>query len=202
MSPPQAPGTNSFAIAALLSSIIGGLGIGTIGGLVFGTIALRQLKRQPQRGRGLAITGLVFAGLHILIAGAAVAFFIITEQRNADAGIDAVAATDLKAGDCIKDFSATSAVYRLPTVACTDPHTAEVYHVYTFPAGSYPGKSRVEAESDDRCGAAFEPYLTPETEKMDIYYLYPTNSSEWRESRGITCIAVEPSGTRTTSLTR
>ncbi|MBO3735948.1 DUF4190 domain-containing protein [Actinoplanes flavus] len=200
--PPQQPGTNGFAIAALLASILGGLGLGTIGGIVFGIIALRQIKRQPQRGRGLAITGLVFAGLHILFAVALVAFLVIDERRDTAAGIDDVAVTELKAGDCIRDFDGSVAIYDLPTVSCTDPHKAEVYHVYTFPAGSYPGRTQVEAESDKRCGAAFEPYLTPQTENMDIYYLYPRDSKEWRQDRSISCVVVAPSGTLTAPITK
>ncbi|GAA0436441.1 hypothetical protein Aca07nite_17040 [Actinoplanes capillaceus] len=196
--PQPKEGTNGWAIAALLTTFL----VNGIIGSIFAIIALRKIKRQPQRGRGLAIASLILAGLQVLFIAAIFAVIIVDERRDEAAGIDDVVVTDLKAGDCIRDFDGTGAIYDLPTVACTDPHQAEIYHVYTFPEGSYPGTAQVEAESDKRCGAAFEPYLTPQTENMDIYYLYPRNDREWRQDRSISCLVVAPSGTLTAPLTK
>ncbi|MBB3092849.1 hypothetical protein FHR83_000483 [Actinoplanes campanulatus] len=196
--PPPKEGTNGWAIAGLLTTFL----VSGLVGAIFAVIALRKIKRQPQRGRGLAIATLIIAGLQVLFIAAIFAVIVVDERRDAAAGIDDVVVTDLKAGDCIRDFDGTGAIYDLPTVACTDPHQAEVYHVYTFPEGSYPGTAKVEAESDKRCGAAFEPYLTPQTENMDIYYLYPRDDSEWRQDRSISCVLVAPSATLTAPLTK
>jgi len=58
--PPQAPGTNGMAIASLVCSLFGWLCIiGGILGIIFGFLALNQIKQSGQGGRGVAIAGIV-----------------------------------------------------------------------------------------------------------------------------------------------
>lgn len=71
---PQAVGTNGFAIASIVCAAVGlaCLGTGSFLGIIFGIVALNQIKRTGQGGRGLAIAGIVIgsvvtAGLVILI---------------------------------------------------------------------------------------------------------------------------------------
>jgi hypothetical protein len=61
-----------MAIASLVSSLVGLLcfGIGPLLGLVFGFIALNQIKQTGESGRGMAIAGIV-------ISGAIIAMFIV-----------------------------------------------------------------------------------------------------------------------------
>jgi hypothetical protein len=54
--PMPMPGTNGFAIAGFVCSFFSV--IGGILGIVFGAIALSQIKVSGQRGKGLAIAGL------------------------------------------------------------------------------------------------------------------------------------------------
>jgi hypothetical protein len=64
--PPQGAGTNDVAIASLVCSLFGWLCvIGPILGLILGFLALGQIKRTGQRGRGMAIAGIVIGGLVI-----------------------------------------------------------------------------------------------------------------------------------------
>jgi hypothetical protein len=66
--PPQGVGTNGMAIASLVCSLFGWLCIiGPILGLIFGFIALNQIKETGQGGRGMAIAGIVVGGLLIAI---------------------------------------------------------------------------------------------------------------------------------------
>ena len=67
--PSQPAGTNSMAIASLVSSLVGLLcfGIGPVLGLVFGIIALNQIKGSGQSGRGMAIAGIVISSLLIAL---------------------------------------------------------------------------------------------------------------------------------------
>jgi hypothetical protein len=53
--------TNGFAVASLICAAVWFLWVGSALGVVFGHIALRQIKADPgnQSGRGLAIAGLV-----------------------------------------------------------------------------------------------------------------------------------------------
>ncbi len=58
---PVAPRTNGMAIGALVGSIAGAAvcGIGAVIGAVLGHIALGQIKRTGEQGRGMAIAGIV-----------------------------------------------------------------------------------------------------------------------------------------------
>lgn len=62
---PQASGYNLFSILAIILGFVV-----PIAGIVMGHIALRQLKRTQEQGRGLALTGLIvgyaFVGITIL----------------------------------------------------------------------------------------------------------------------------------------
>jgi hypothetical protein len=60
---PVPPGTSGFATTALVFGIIGGI----LPAVIFGCVALTKIKRTGQAGRGLAITGLVLAGVWVLV---------------------------------------------------------------------------------------------------------------------------------------
>jgi hypothetical protein len=52
--------TNALAVISLVSSLIGWIiCVGSIAGIVMGVIALNQIRRNPQAGRGLAIAGII-----------------------------------------------------------------------------------------------------------------------------------------------
>lgn len=60
---PASTGTNAMAIASLVSSLVGWMCIiGPILGLIFGFVALGQIKQTGQDGRGLAIAGIAISG--------------------------------------------------------------------------------------------------------------------------------------------
>jgi Domain of unknown function (DUF4190) len=65
---PPAAGTNGMAIASLVCSLVGWLcGLGPILGVVFGVIALNQIKQSGQEGRGLALAGVIIGTATIVI---------------------------------------------------------------------------------------------------------------------------------------
>jgi hypothetical protein len=66
-SPYPSQGTNGFAIAALVLGILWIWWIGAILAIVFGIVALRQLKQRPQGGRGLAIAGIVIGAVELTV---------------------------------------------------------------------------------------------------------------------------------------
>jgi hypothetical protein len=63
------PGTNGLAIAALVLGILWLYWVGSILAVIFGHIALSQIRHSHQGGRGLAIAGLVlgYVGLALLL---------------------------------------------------------------------------------------------------------------------------------------
>ena len=72
--PYRQQGTNGYAIASLVLGIIG-MVIGSILAVVFGHMALGQIRRTGQGGRGLAIAGLVLG--YLGIAGTLIVILVI-----------------------------------------------------------------------------------------------------------------------------
>jgi hypothetical protein len=56
---PAAPSTNGFAIASMVLGIVWVYWIGSVLALVFGYIALKQIRERSQSGKGMAIAGVV-----------------------------------------------------------------------------------------------------------------------------------------------
>lgn len=81
---PVAQPTNGFAIAAMVLGILWVYWIGSILALVFGYIALGQIKRQGGRGKGMAIAGVVlgWVGIAVLIAVVILLFAIGHSTRS------------------------------------------------------------------------------------------------------------------------
>jgi hypothetical protein len=67
-------GTNGFAIASLVCSIVA-CGVGSVLGIVFGHVARGQIRRTGEGGNGLAIAGLVVGYLGIVAAAAMILVF-------------------------------------------------------------------------------------------------------------------------------
>ena len=75
--PPPA-GTNTVAIVALVSSVLGLLcGFGSIVGIVLGLVAINQIKKTGQRGHGLAVSAIVVG-----VASLVLSIIMWTYARN------------------------------------------------------------------------------------------------------------------------
>ena len=79
-STPAPAATNGWAIASLVVSLVS-CGIGSLLGVIFGHVAMSQIKRTGAGGRGLAVAGLVIGYLGILVLVAvAVAVFAVGDD--------------------------------------------------------------------------------------------------------------------------
>jgi hypothetical protein len=75
--PPQAQprvGNNGFAVASLVLSLLWVFGLCSLLAVIFGHIALSQIKKTGELGQGFAIAGLVlgYIGLGIMVLAVAV----------------------------------------------------------------------------------------------------------------------------------
>ncbi|WIM98672.1 DUF4190 domain-containing protein [Actinoplanes oblitus] len=199
------PKTNGAAIASLIFGLLGGVLISVI----CGVIALSQIKKRGDRGKGMAVAGLSLSAFWILGIVTMVAVGSLTESdRPAGAGPTngarpaATATTvgtgpadvrtdELHPGDCIATISDDETVYDMPVVSCSVPHQGEVYSVTTMPAGAFPGDKKVEAEAENRCGDKLDAYAIGKFKDAEFYYIFPSRRS-WTVDRSITCIAVAP----------
>lgn len=79
---PMAPATSGYAIASLICSVLGFIGIpglGTILGIIFGHLAIREIDRSNGmlQGRGLAQAGLILGYIAVGLAVLALAIVIL-----------------------------------------------------------------------------------------------------------------------------
>jgi hypothetical protein len=200
--PAQAPGVNGFAIASLILAICGGIGISLILSIVFGIMALSQIKKRGQRGKGLAIAGLSVAGVWIVVYAivAVLVVFSPTSKNSsrdvalpgASAGVTAspspstspsanaststgselVALNDLRVGDCLQDIGEGKSVSTLPVVPCAAPHAAEVVGRFSLPAGTYPGTAAVDEQAGTGCADRLKAYAPAASKNPKVDLFY------------------------------
>jgi Domain of unknown function (DUF4190)/Septum formation len=229
---PGRGGTNGFAIAAFVISLLGG----TLLSLILGFIALGQIRRSPQRGRGLAIASIVLS----VIWGAVLAFFLVghssgtpnTPSANGGGTPSAPAPSPsvspsggstsgsggasrgttsvfvLRTGQCFQNPPASQAILGITTVAvvpCSTPHNAQVFVEFSATAGStYPGRSALKRQADTGCHARISGNVKSSkiTNSMTLRFLYPLSVS-WAEGhRTITCLIVDAKPDLKSSLLR
>jgi hypothetical protein len=67
--------TNGLAVASLVCSLLWVFGLGAILAVIFGFIARSQIKRSDhaQRGKGLALAGIIIGVLGLVVVGLSVA---------------------------------------------------------------------------------------------------------------------------------
>lgn len=204
--PPPSQGTNGFAIAAL---ILGILGIGLISiplSVIFGFIALSQIRRTGQRGRGLAIAGLTLSGVWTVLIIAGIVLAVTTRADRDESGTvtagGSVSATALRVGDCISELQDATSISSLPAVPCTAAHKGEVFAVFDLPVGPYPGASAVDSLVQSQCNTRLDAYAPSTISNADVglYYVFPLERN-WRAGdREVVCIATSTSGTTTGSI--
>jgi hypothetical protein len=83
---PQAQGASGFSIASFICGLLGFTLIGIVLSVVFGIIALVRIHDRPQRGKGLAIAGLVLSGLWVLLFAGLIALGVSVKQPNSSGG--------------------------------------------------------------------------------------------------------------------
>lgn len=209
--PPASDKTNGFAIASLVLGIIGG----ALLSVIFGILALRQIKERGEKGRGMAITGLVLSGVWAVLACGGIVLGAVLDANDTSSAssstpfgtIDEPDVTsggngsvyELQVGDCVNDLTTNVTVYDIPTTSCDLPHEGEVFAVYDLPAGAYPGDDVADEEAFNGCDERYDSYATKDVEDIQIYYLSPTEDS-WLLDRSVVCIATPESGTLTGSL--
>jgi len=207
---PQQPpsGTNGYAITSLVLGILGFVCVAWMAGLGFGIAALRHIKRTGQRGRGLAVAGIVLSSLWGLLLGSAVVLGAINGDRDTSAGAGwsggTVPVTELATGDCFRwktSRSNTSGVKRMP---CNDSHYGEVFWTVPLGGGSYPGDAKLAAESNRGCRERENDYAMDtwaEPTSVTVRFSRP-DSDSWRTEGGnrVTCYLVDSKGERSGSL--
>jgi hypothetical protein len=200
---PAAPGggKNGFAVAALICGILAPCGLGLLA-LIFGIIALVQIKNSGQRGRGMAITGIALTGVWAVV-GAIVLVVLLAIGASADRDNDGeVSLTSLRPGDCIERLEEGPASTTVPAVPCAEPHEGEVYAIFDLADGDWPGDEAVWEEAESGCVDRLFDYSPTayEDEQIDIFYVHPTSDTWGTGDREVVCVTYYLDGLRTGSI--
>jgi hypothetical protein len=171
--------------------------VGLLGGiplaLVFGFVALRQIKARGQGGRGIAIAGIVLAGAWALLVVVGIVLALTqSADRDSTGAIRKagdVSTNSLRVGDCIESLSAGTDCYlSVPGVPCRQPHAGEVYATFNLAGSDYPGDTKVHGLGDDGCAKRISA-LTGGAD--NVILLRPTRQSwDSRDDRQIVCVAI------------
>lgn len=200
--PTPVPGSNGLAIAALCCGIAGLFPVAAVVAIVLGVVALNQLKYRIQRGRGMAITGIVLGVLWLLGWTVLVVAAVVTDEpaRNASGAVTQTSdayVEDLKAGDCFSG-AGRDEVDSVTILPCTSAHESQVVTIFAMPAGPWPGEDKVVAAAEKGCTEKADPLITQRAyDDLSPSFIYPQDAFSWRGSREIICVVDAPKGTTT-----
>ncbi|MBN9211562.1 MAG: hypothetical protein BGO45_07185 [Microbacterium sp. 71-36] len=212
--PGAGPRTNTVAIIALVLGFVV-----PIGGIVAGSVALAQVKRTGEKGRGLAIGGIVVgAVMSVLSILGAIALFALfafgaASSSGASSPMDpfvppseqAPAEPDesfaLPVGSCLDDV-ASGFITSDNVLDCAQPHTYEVFQSFLLDDGVFPGDAVLQTEALDRCGAQFDAFvgIAYADSTLDYSYVSPTEQTWAQGDRELLCLIFDPAGETTGSL--
>jgi hypothetical protein len=193
--PPQAQGTNGFAIASFVLGLLGGICLSVI----FGFVGLSQIKKRGQKGRGLAIAGLLLSAGWAVAIALIVALVIVSEPERDDTGQitqgGSLNVTDIRDGDCLNGLDNSGQVSQVDAVPCEDRHDGEVVAVFDLPPGPYPGEAEVVRASGAGCRERIAARVesSPLRESLGLLTLHPLERS-WSRDRTVLCIVTSSSG--------
>ncbi|MFK0257029.1 DUF4190 domain-containing protein [Streptomyces sp. NPDC090445] len=215
--PPQK--TNVPAIVAFVMSLV--CAVPTVP-LVLGLVALSQIRKTGEKGKGLAIAAIVIHAVSLafivllLVLGLSGALGdgasprLDTNGQVTTPGSSDV--QDIRKGDCFntdddlaktQEQEGTQARFSVRTVPCDQPHEGEAYDVFNLENGTFPGEDKVIAIAEEKCGGkALTDYVgkaskLPKT--LEVFYYYPQASSWTLGDREVTCFLGTANGTSTGS---
>ncbi len=212
-------GTNGLAIAALCCGLAAVVPVAGVVAIVLGVVALHQLRQARQahgagqRGRGMAIAGIVLGTIGTLVwAGLLDARHHRRRERaGAEHGVQRHAPApagrpvspeifvdDLEAGDCFSG-GRTDQIDLVNPIPCTSAHESQVVTIFELPDEPYPGEDEVIAAAEEGCADKADPLLTDAAyDDLEPSFIYP-DSYTWRGDRTVLCLVEAPTGTTTGS---
>ncbi len=196
--------TNGFAIASFVFGLLGGVVLA----LIFGIVALVQIRRRGQHGKLLAIAGLVLSGLWSVIIAAGV-FFALTGNAERDNTTGEIATggylpvDELRPGDCVNGLSADQLNISVDAVPCSQPHEGEVVGTFEIRLPELPPEAELVQMAGTGCEGRLTSYAQVENDpSLEIFYLHPTEDSWSEGDRVVTCLARHVGGRKTGSIRR
>jgi hypothetical protein len=200
------PGSGKMSGWAVASFILGLLSVFILG-VIFGFIALSRIKRLGQRGRGLAIAGLVLSGVWIVIIILAVIGANVGKATRSSAGVithsGRINVFSLSIGDCFDNPAGAQTVNTVTAIPCNQPHNAQIYGKFKLTGSdlSYPGATAVAQAARSGCNARIgNVNKSMTTSAMTVRIFLPEERAWIIGQRTVSCMIVNPKADLTSSL--
>jgi hypothetical protein len=179
---------DGVAVAALISGLIPAIPVT----LILGPLALFRIGRSGARGRALAITGLVLAGLWT-VAAAIVAAAIITRPPPPKP-VTLPPVFSLRAGECLN--SGSNGISGLQVLSCSQAHAAEVFATFRVAGSHYPGATALQQQARQGCASRLSGYLNPQLSAASLAqsFVYPDAGAWSAGERTVVCTVHSTSG--------
>jgi hypothetical protein len=175
-------------VAAFVSGLVPAIPVT----LILGPTALIRISRSGARGRALAITGLVLAGLWT-VAAAIVAAAIITRPPPPKP-VTLPRVFSLQAGQCLN--SGPNGISGLQVLSCSQPHDAEVFATFRAAGPRYPGATTLQQQARQGCTSRLSGYLNPQLSAASLAqsFVYPDAGAWSAGERTVVCTVHGTSG--------
>ncbi|BFM24884.1 DUF4190 domain-containing protein [Microbacterium sp. che218] len=211
------PPLNALAVVSL---VLGALA--PVGGIVTGAIALGHIRRTGERGRGLALGGVVLGSVLTTVLSvsivAAVGLLLVPSgagtpnaagERAAAASASPTATVEEGAsssfapevGQCFVKRGAGE-IGEANLVDCGVPHAYELYEQFSLSGDEYPGDDLVARDSVGGCRDRFADFVGTDYDesRLELVYLSPTVKEWGRGDRVVSCLLADPDASVTGSL--
>ncbi|MEU8760428.1 DUF4190 domain-containing protein [Streptomyces sp. NPDC048659] len=191
---PPRPGTNGLAVASFVTGIVCCL---PPLGLVLGLVALPQIRKKGQTGKGFAIAGIALSTVSclLIVLGFVTGSFTVFwdgVREGADKAASSKSAFSLRKGECFDvPGSMESYTSDVRIVDCAKPHEGEVTGNFKITGyDKWPGEKALDSLAEGRCQDINDAYTLDKWAVPDdvwTYYYLPTSIS-WRGGdRTVTC---------------
>ncbi|WP_411076196.1 DUF4190 domain-containing protein [Streptomyces sp. cmx-4-7] len=186
--------TNGLAVGSLVSGIVCCL---PPLGLILGLVALPQIRKRGQAGKGFAIAGIALSALSclLLVLGLVTGGFSSVWggfKEGFDEASRSTSPFSLRTGQCFTDHGKRKDYTTEVTVVdCARPHDGEVtggFEVAGFDA--WPGEDAIDAIAEQRCEAANLAYAMDTwaiPQDVWLFYYLPSGRSWKLGDRTVTC---------------
>lgn len=187
--PPWGPPTSTVAIVALVMTFVF-----PPAGFVLGLVALSQIKKTGEGGRGLAVAAVAVSSAFTLLTAAVIALVVhLALSGDFEDGpvgsISEVGSTEV--GTCLRHSF---------VVDCSTAHDEEVSYVSPILLKRYPSERAIRSLGNGICRDTFRGYVgTSPDGSDDDYDFYAPSRAEWDNGEHrLVCVVVPGSfdGTR------
>ncbi|MEU5955754.1 DUF4190 domain-containing protein [Streptomyces sp. NPDC047525] len=211
-SPYSRPPVNGFAIASL---VLGILCCVPAAGLVLGLVALSQISKKGERGKGMAIAGSVLSVVGIVllvlavVTGGARDFMDGFKQAARDSRNSS--GFPVGKGKCFNvpgsDLEGARYAFEIDEVPCSTRHDGEVLAQFRVNHETFPGEAALTSLAARRCVDLDASYVLDSWADLgdaELTYFMPDRDTWSQGDRHITCLygVVEPERTLKGSMRR